>query len=86
MITLQNQVIIITGGAAGIGGGITRKLISLGASAVIVDINEDAGNALQKEFPDKVAFLNGDVPILKKVSTISLGTLKKHYIRLSKEA
>lgn len=61
MITLQNQVIIITGGAAGIGGGITRKLISLGASAVIVDINEDAGNALQKKFPNKVAFLNGDV-------------------------
>lgn len=61
MSTLENQVIIVTGGAAGIGRGITEKLISLGAAVVVVDLNEEAGNALTKEHPDKVKFIKGDV-------------------------
>lgn len=61
MKTLEDQVVIVTGGAAGIGGGITRKLISLGAAIVVVDLNEEAGNALTKSFPDRVAFIKGDV-------------------------
>lgn len=61
MSTLKNHSIIVTGGAAGIGGGITRKLISLGAKIVVVDLNEEAGNALADEFPDQIAFIKGDV-------------------------
>lgn len=61
MKTLENQVVIVTGGAAGIGGGISKKLINLGASVVIIDLNENAGEALVEAFPEKVAFLKGDV-------------------------
>lgn len=61
MKSIENQVVIVTGGAAGIGRGITRKLIELGAAIVVVDLNEEAGNALTEEFPDKMVFIKGDV-------------------------
>ncbi|PMD04371.1 oxidoreductase, partial [Brevibacterium paucivorans] len=38
---LDGQKIIVTGGAAGIGGAISRLLAERGAKVVAVDINED---------------------------------------------
>lgn len=61
MKNLQNHSVIVTGGAAGIGGGITRELIERGASVVVVDLNEEAGQKLTQAFPEKVAFMKGDV-------------------------
>lgn len=61
MKSLNNQVVIVTGGAAGIGGGITRELIERGAKVVVVDLNEEAGKKLKNEFPDQVSFIKGDV-------------------------
>lgn len=61
MKNLENLSIIVTGGAAGIGGGITRELIERGAKVVVVDLNEEAGKALETEFPNTVVFLKGDV-------------------------
>ncbi len=61
MKSIENQVVIVTGGAAGIGRGITRKLIELGAAIVVVDLNEEAGSVLAAEFPDKMVFIKGDV-------------------------
>ncbi len=50
---LQNKVIIVTGGAKGIGESIVRLLISEGAFPVIVDKDEIAGKKLADEFPAK---------------------------------
>lgn len=61
MSDLKNQVIIITGGAAGIGGALTLVLSERGASVVAVDINEVAGNKIQQTNPDQIVFLKGDV-------------------------
>lgn len=61
MDTLKNQVVIVTGGAAGIGGAITQELVDRGASVVAVDVNEEAGRVLEKENSGKVSFLKGDV-------------------------
>lgn len=61
MDTLKDQVIIVTGGAAGIGGAITLELVDRGAKVVAVDVNEEAGTALEKRNPGKVSFLKGDV-------------------------
>lgn len=61
MNNLDGQVIIVTGGAAGIGGAITSVLVARGASVVAVDINEDAGKAIEQSHPQRVVFLNGDV-------------------------
>lgn len=58
---LQDQVAVVTGGAAGIGGAISRTLVARGARVVAVDINDDAGAALERDLGDKVVFFNGDV-------------------------
>ena len=61
MENLKGQVIIVTGGAAGIGGAITTVLTQRGASVVAVDINEEAGQQKVQENPTQIVFLNGDV-------------------------
>lgn len=60
MKNLEGQVVIVTGGAAGIGGAITTVLVERGASVVAVDINEEAGKQKVQENPDKIVFLKGD--------------------------
>ena len=61
MNNLKNQVIIVTGGAAGIGGALTTVLAQRGASVVAVDINEEAGKKIAGSNPDQIVFLKGDV-------------------------
>lgn len=61
MKNLQDQVIIVTGGAAGIGGAITTVLTERGASVVAVDIDEDAGKEKAESNPDQIVFLKGDI-------------------------
>lgn len=58
---LDNQAFIVTGGASGIGLGITRRLIAEGGQVVAVDINAEAGNRVVEEFGDRVQFVQGDV-------------------------
>ena len=58
---LDGKVAIVTGGASGIGGAITRVLTRRGARVVAVDIDADAGAALEADLGDAVAFLDGDV-------------------------
>ncbi len=58
---LEGKVAIVTGGASGIGGAVTRSFISRGASVVAIDIQEDLGNALASELGDALVFIAGDV-------------------------
>lgn len=46
---LQDKVAIITGGAGGIGSGMAKAMAKEGAIAVIVDLNEETGQAMEKE-------------------------------------
>lgn len=46
---LKNKVVLVTGGAKGIGEAITRTLAGEGAIPVIVDKDADAGNKLRAE-------------------------------------
>lgn len=61
MKDLKNQVVIVTGGAAGIGAAITTVLVDRGASVIAVDINDEAGERIAAQNPNKIVFLNGDV-------------------------
>lgn len=58
---LEGKVVIVTGGAMGIGGATSRVLVARGAKVVAVDLNRDAGAALVAELGDDVAFVPGDV-------------------------
>jgi NAD(P)-dependent dehydrogenase (short-subunit alcohol dehydrogenase family) len=57
MTELTGKTAIVTGGAAGIGGGITRRFADAGATVVCLDIDEDAIAAL----PDDIVTIFGDV-------------------------
>lgn len=56
----KDKVILITGGAAGIGKATAKAFAELGGTVVIWDVNEEAGNELVKEFR------SGDVKSLFK--------------------
>jgi NAD(P)-dependent dehydrogenase (short-subunit alcohol dehydrogenase family) len=46
---LTGQVAVVTGGALGIGGGISRRLAAAGAHVVLADINADAADAARRD-------------------------------------
>lgn len=58
---LEHQIVIVTGGAAGIGGAISRVLARRGAKIVAVDIDAAAGSELETELGADVAFIQADV-------------------------
>src|SRR3981081_1657512 len=45
----RGAVIVVTGGASGIGRSCANRLLAEGASVVIADMNEDAANAAASE-------------------------------------
>ncbi|MFY0517690.1 SDR family NAD(P)-dependent oxidoreductase [Lysinibacillus sp. UGB7] len=46
---LQDKVVIITGGAGGIGSGMAKAMVKEGAIVIIIDLNEETGKAMEKE-------------------------------------
>ncbi|GGW53293.1 NAD(P)-dependent dehydrogenase (short-subunit alcohol dehydrogenase family) [Winogradskyella epiphytica] len=61
MKNLKDKVIIITGGAAGIGGAMTTELTERGSCIVAVDLNEEAGKEKVASNPKQIAFIKGDI-------------------------
>jgi 3-oxoacyl-[acyl-carrier protein] reductase len=57
----QDKVVIVTGGAAGIGKATAQKFASEGAQVVICDVNEEAGKALVQELGNNASFYKVNV-------------------------
>ncbi len=45
----ENTVVVVSGGASGLGGAVVRGFAAAGAKAGIFDLNEDAGQAMAAE-------------------------------------
>lgn len=58
---LNNKVVIVTGGASGLGLVTCQQLASQGAKIVAFDLNEAAGHALVAELGDRAIFAAVDV-------------------------
>jgi 3(or 17)beta-hydroxysteroid dehydrogenase len=58
---VQGKVVIVTGGASGIGKQDALLLASEGARVVITDLNEDAGHSLAKEIGEAAVFVRHDI-------------------------
>ena len=46
---VQDKVVVITGGASGIGEGMVRRFCAEGAQVILADVNEAAGKAIAQE-------------------------------------
>lgn len=78
---LENMSAIVTGGASGLGLASTRRLVERGVGVVVVDLNEERGNAVADEFGAKVRFVKADVCNPEQMNAAcdaaeSLGTLR----------
>ena len=58
---VQGKVVIVTGGASGIGKQDALLLASEGARVVITDLNEDGGLSLAREIGDAATFVRHDI-------------------------
>src|SRR5437588_10787893 len=58
---IENKVVLVTGGASGLGEACVRLLSRAGAKAVIADLNKEAGDALAQELGKSAVFVNTNV-------------------------
>ena len=81
LIDLKGKTAIVTGGAMGIGFGIAYRLAEAGASVVIADMNEEAGNTTAQELTSnnfKAAFIRADASVEKDVEEVVTFAVKTY--------
>ncbi len=61
MTVLEQKVIVVAGGATGIGAETARQLVAAGARVVVGDINEDGGRRLVDSIGDGARFVGFDI-------------------------
>jgi NAD(P)-dependent dehydrogenase (short-subunit alcohol dehydrogenase family) len=57
----KDNVVIVTGGASGLGGATVQRLVAAGGKALIADVNVQHGEALAKELGAGARFVRCDV-------------------------
>ncbi len=75
---LQDAVVLVTGGASGLGEAVVRRAIADGAKGVtIVDLSEDKANALVAELGDRVLVAKTDISKEDQVAAAVAATVAK---------
>ncbi|NKY25779.1 SDR family NAD(P)-dependent oxidoreductase [Nocardia gamkensis] len=60
-MSFEGEVVLVTGGAGGLGDATVRRLHAEGAAVVIADVNDEKGNALADELGNKAVYVRTDV-------------------------
>src|SRR5688500_5684631 len=58
---VDGETVMVTGGASGLGLATVEMVLAAGGRAAIVDVNEDAGNAVAARHSSKTLFVRADV-------------------------
>ncbi len=58
---LAGKVVLVTGGASGIGEAVVRRFAAQGSRVGVLDINDAAGQALASELGDAVRYVHADL-------------------------
>ena len=58
---LEGRTVLVTGGASGLGGATVEMVVAAGGRAVILDVNEAAGEALAGRLAGSARFIRTDV-------------------------
>ena len=68
----ENKVAIVTGGAQGIGKGITKQLLTSGATVIVADSDKRAGKVLAQEYHSlgNIIFIEADVSAERDVKQV----------------
>ncbi|MFT7623788.1 MAG: NAD(P)-dependent dehydrogenase (short-subunit alcohol dehydrogenase family), partial [Myxococcota bacterium] len=64
---VDQTVALVTGGASGLGEACVRMLVENGGKAVILDVNQERGDAVAAELGDAVRFIKTDVSNAEQV-------------------
>ena len=78
MPLLDGKIIIVTGGASGIGRAGAHAFTAEGASAVIADIDEARGKTVARELGDRAMFLPVDVRDTQAVQNVVTRTVERY--------
>ncbi len=65
---MDGKVAVVTGGASGIGAAIAQRFVEEGGRCVLVDIQDDAGQAMAAELGPDATYVHGDVSVEDDVS------------------
>lgn len=76
---LQDRVVLVTGGAQGIGRGIAQAVIGAGGSVVIGDLDAEAGRACLREWgtPARAMFRRLDVASERSTAAFAAAALER---------
>ncbi len=58
---IKGKVFVVTGGASGLGAATATHLIAQGAKVILVDMNHEQGEAMQRQLGDHAKFVKLDV-------------------------
>ena len=58
---LQNQTVLVTGGASGLGGAAAETIVAAGGRVIIADVNEQAGRTATARLGASARFVKTDV-------------------------
>ena len=58
---IKDNVFVVTGGASGLGAATARMIVAGGGKVVLVDVNEQAGPAMEAELGSNARFVQTDV-------------------------
>jgi NAD(P)-dependent dehydrogenase (short-subunit alcohol dehydrogenase family) len=58
---ISGKVAVVTGGASGLGAATAKMIVEEGGHVVIVDLNDQAGQALAKDLGNHARFVRADV-------------------------
>ncbi|MCO5275480.1 MAG: SDR family oxidoreductase [Flavobacteriales bacterium] len=78
---MREQVTIITGAAKGIGAAIATRLVAEGHVAVLLDVDDKAGNALAAQLGRQAHFLHADITDERRVGE-TFGTVMDRFGRV----
>ncbi|MCO8044183.1 3-hydroxyacyl-CoA dehydrogenase [Acinetobacter bohemicus] len=66
---VQGKVIVVTGGASGLGAATATHLVEQGAQVILVDMNQELGIALAQQLGEQAEFVQLDVTDEQAVET-----------------
>lgn len=75
---VQGTMVLVTGGASGLGESVVRRVLDMGAAGVaLVDLSQERGAALVAELGDRVAFFKTDVSATDEVEAAVSGAVAR---------